>query len=71
MVTERRNFNSFPMERKALAVRAMVKKHCPKKEDLDPRKWMTRDKVKGFADLLHHNSDKDTDKSFDNNEMCE
>lgn len=49
----------------------MVKKHCPKKEDLDPRKWMTRDKVKGFADLLHHNSDKDTDKSFDNNEMCE
>lgn len=54
-----------------MAVRAMMKKHCPKKEDMDPRKWMTRDKVKGFTDLLHHHSDKDTDKSFDNNEMCE
>lgn len=60
------------MERRALALRAMVEKRCPKKEDLDPRKWMRQEAVRGFADfILNKHSDKDTDKSFDNKEMCE
>lgn len=58
------------MESRALAFRAMVKKHCPAKEDLDPRKWMRQESVRGFADfILNKNSDKDTDNSFDNKEM--
>lgn len=60
------------MERKALALKAMVKKHCPKKEDLDPRKWMNQETMKGFADfILMKHQDKDTDNSFDTKEMCE
>lgn len=59
------------MERKVLAVREMVKKHRPKKEDLDPRKWMRPEIMAGVADFMNKNSDKDTDNSFDNNEMCE
>ncbi len=60
------------MERRALALRAMVKEHFPKKEDLDPRKWMREETVRGFADfILNKHSDKDTDKSFDDKEMCE
>ncbi|XP_076588052.1 uncharacterized protein ankdd1b [Chaetodon auriga] len=58
------------MERKAVAMRAMLKKHCPTKEDLDPRKWMRQETVRGFADfIMNKHSDKDTDNSFDNNEM--
>ncbi|KAK2837365.1 hypothetical protein Q5P01_014577 [Channa striata] len=48
----------------------MVKKRCPKKENMDPRKWMRQETVKGFADfILDRNSEKETDNSFDNKEM--
>ncbi|KAM9857887.1 uncharacterized protein ankdd1b isoform 1-T2 [Aulostomus maculatus] len=58
------------MEKKALALTAAIKKHCPKKEDLDPRTWMGQEPVRGFTDfVLNKNSDKDTDNSFDNKEM--
>lgn len=60
------------MQKGALALKTMIKKHCPKKENLDPRKWMSQGTVKGFADfVLDKNSDKDVDNSFDNKEMCE
>ncbi|XP_068166805.1 ankyrin repeat and death domain-containing protein 1A [Antennarius striatus] len=58
------------MERRALALKAMVRERIPKKEDLNPRKWMNREAVREFTDLvLNKNSDVDTDKSFDNKEM--
>ncbi|XP_022611946.1 ankyrin repeat and death domain-containing protein 1B [Seriola dumerili] len=58
------------MERRALALREMIKKHCPKKENLDPRKWVTEETVRGFADFItNKHSDKETDNSFDNKEM--
>ncbi|XP_073323352.1 uncharacterized protein ankdd1b [Pagrus major] len=57
------------MERRALALRAMVKKHCPKKENLDPRKWMRQETVRGFADFVLNKNSEDTDNSFDNKEM--
>ena len=60
------------MERKALAFRAMMKKHGPKKENLDPRNWLKLDSVRGFADfVLNKHVDKDADGSFDHKEMCE
>jgi len=60
------------MEKRALALRVMIKKHYPKKENLDPRTWITEDTVKGFADFItNKHSDKETDNSFDNKEMCE
>ncbi|KAM6944981.1 uncharacterized protein ankdd1b [Lycodopsis pacificus] len=58
------------MERRALAVRAMIKKHQPKTETLDPRKWMREETVRGFADfILNKHSETETDNSFDNKEM--
>ncbi|KAM7416455.1 hypothetical protein PAMA_018488 [Pampus argenteus] len=58
------------MERRTLAVRQMIKKHCPKKENLDPRKWMRQETMEGFADfVLNKHSDKEVDNSFDNQEM--
>ncbi|XP_040012311.1 ankyrin repeat and death domain-containing protein 1B [Xiphias gladius] len=58
------------MERRALALRAMIKKHSPKKENLDPRKWMREEAVRGFADfILNKHLDLETDNSFDNKEM--
>ncbi|XP_070760393.1 ankyrin repeat and death domain-containing protein 1B [Enoplosus armatus] len=58
------------MERKAVALREMIKRHRPKKEDLDPRKWMRQETVKGFADfILNKHSDNNTDNSYDNKEM--
>ncbi|XP_049435757.1 ankyrin repeat and death domain-containing protein 1A [Epinephelus fuscoguttatus] len=58
------------MERRALALREMIRKHRPKRENLDPRKWMRMETVSGFAEfILNKNSDKDTDDSFDNKEM--
>lgn len=60
------------MEKRALTLQRTIKKHCPKKENLDPRKWMTQENMKGFADfVLDKNSDKETDDSFDSKEMCE
>lgn len=60
------------MEKRTLAFRAKIKERCPKKEDLDPRKWLGQETGRGFADfILNKHSDKDTDKSFDNKEMCE
>lgn len=60
------------MERKSLALRALIKNHSPNKEDLDPRKWMRGETVQGFADfVLNKDSDKETDNSFDNKEMRE
>lgn len=62
---------SFPMERRAVALRAMIKKHHPKKENLDPRTWMREETLRGFADFIRNkHSDKDTDTSFDTKEMC-
>lgn len=50
----------------------MIKKHRPKTENLDPRKWMKQETMRGFADfILNKDSDKETDNSFDNKEMCE
>ncbi|XP_044050943.1 ankyrin repeat and death domain-containing protein 1A [Siniperca chuatsi] len=58
------------MDRRALALKAMIKKHRPKKEDLDTRKWMRQETVRGFADfILNKHSDNDTDNSYDNKEM--
>ncbi|XP_068994985.1 ankyrin repeat and death domain-containing protein 1B isoform X1 [Embiotoca jacksoni] len=57
------------MEKGALALRSTVKKR-PKKENLDPPKWMRRETVSGFADfILNKSSDNDMDNSFDNKEM--
>ncbi|XP_023137265.2 ankyrin repeat and death domain-containing protein 1B [Amphiprion ocellaris] len=58
------------MERRALALKAMMKKHRPKKENLDARTWVRQETVKGFSDFVRNkHSDKETDNSFDNNEM--
>uniref|UniRef100_UPI0037E964DE ankyrin repeat and death domain-containing protein 1B n=1 Tax=Semicossyphus pulcher TaxID=241346 RepID=UPI0037E964DE len=58
------------MERKASALRSMIQKHSPKKEDLDPRNWMRQEAVRGFTEfVLNKQTDKDTDNSFDNKEM--
>ncbi|XP_018525235.1 ankyrin repeat and death domain-containing protein 1B [Lates calcarifer] len=58
------------MERRAVALRAMIKKHHPKKENLDPRTWMREETLRGFADFIRNkHSDKDTDTSFDTKEM--
>ncbi|XP_075871211.1 ankyrin repeat and death domain-containing protein 1A isoform X2 [Nelusetta ayraudi] len=58
------------MERPSLGLREMVRRHRPKREDLDPRKWMKRENVKGFTDFItNQHSDRDTDNSFDNKEM--
>ncbi|KAM3611906.1 uncharacterized protein V6R79_025675 [Siganus canaliculatus] len=58
------------MERRTQALRAMVNKYSPKKENLDPRKWMSQEALRGFADfVLNKNMSEDTDKSFDNKEM--
>ncbi|XP_008279675.1 ankyrin repeat and death domain-containing protein 1B [Stegastes partitus] len=58
------------MERRALAFKAMIKKHRPKKDNLDPRTWTRQETVRGFADFAgNKHSDKDTDNSFDNKEM--
>lgn len=60
------------MERPSSGLREMVRRHRPKREDLDPRKWMKRENVKGFTDFItNQHSDRDTDNSFDNKEMCE
>lgn len=60
------------MEKKALALRKMVKKHCPKKEDLDPRKWVSLETRMGFADFIfNQHTNRDVDNSFDNKQMCE
>ncbi|KAM4576696.1 ankyrin repeat and death domain-containing protein 1A [Odontesthes bonariensis] len=56
------------MERRALALKTMIKERGPKKDNLDPRKWVRPGTVGGFADLNKH-SDKETDDSFDNKEM--
>ncbi|XP_076016012.1 uncharacterized protein ankdd1b [Genypterus blacodes] len=39
------------------------------KENLDPRKWIKPEMMKGFNDFLNKNSDKEADLSFDNTEM--
>lgn len=55
-----------------LALRAKIKKHCPKKETLDPRHWMRQETLRGFADfVMNKNSEEETDNTFDNKEMCE
>ncbi|XP_061527756.1 LOW QUALITY PROTEIN: ankyrin repeat and death domain-containing protein 1A [Phycodurus eques] len=56
--------------KKALVLKEMIKKHCPKRENLDPRKWMKREPKKAFADLAlnKHPADK-MDNSFDDKEM--
>lgn len=60
------------MEGTSSGLREMIRKHRPRKEDLDPRKWMNREHLKGLTDMMtSHNSDTDTDNSFDNKEMCE
>ncbi|XP_068615407.1 ankyrin repeat and death domain-containing protein 1B-like [Brachionichthys hirsutus] len=58
------------MERRTLALKEMVKQRFPKKEELDPRKWVNQEAVREFTDfVLNKNSDLDTDRSFDNKEM--
>ncbi|KAM6930997.1 ankyrin repeat and death domain-containing protein 1A [Xenentodon cancila] len=58
------------MERRALALKTMIKERCPKRENLDPRKWKPEETVRGFTDfILNKRSDKETDNSFDNEEL--
>ncbi|XP_019722561.1 ankyrin repeat and death domain-containing protein 1A [Hippocampus comes] len=58
------------MEKKALALKEMMKTHVPKRKNLDPRKWMTQVPVKAFADLALNKQPEDKmDNSFDNKEM--
>ncbi|KAM9391903.1 ankyrin repeat and death domain-containing protein 1A [Pholidichthys leucotaenia] len=58
------------MERRAMHLRARFKRHFPKKEDLDPRKWVRIETERGFADfMLNKNSHKEADSSFDSKEM--
>ncbi|CAG5922549.1 unnamed protein product, partial [Menidia menidia] len=58
------------MERRALALKTMIKKRSPKTDNLDPRKWVRPETMRGFADfMLHKHSDKVKDNSFDNKEM--
>lgn len=59
------------MERRALALKEMVEKRCPKKETLDPRKWVRQETMKGFVDFVLNRDSDDTDSSFDSKEMCE
>lgn len=59
------------MERSTLGFRDMMRRHRPKREDLNPRKWMKHENVKGFTDfIMNQHSDRDMDNSFDNKEMC-
>ncbi|XP_047238255.1 ankyrin repeat and death domain-containing protein 1A [Girardinichthys multiradiatus] len=53
------------MEGRVLALRTMIKEHCPKMENLDLPKWMQQDTFKGPS----KHSDKETDDSFDTSEM--
>lgn len=58
------------MERSTLGFREMMRRHRPKREDLNPRKWMKHENMKGFTDFItNQHSDTDTDNSFDNKEM--
>ncbi|XP_033946255.1 ankyrin repeat and death domain-containing protein 1B [Pseudochaenichthys georgianus] len=58
------------MERRALTLKAKIQKHHLKTENLDPRKWMTQETVDAFSDfILNKHSDRETDNSFDNQEM--
>ncbi|KAM8761185.1 ankyrin repeat and death domain-containing protein 1A [Acanthopagrus schlegelii] len=57
------------MERRALASKAMVKKRGPKKETLDPRKWVRKETMRGFADFVLNRDSDDKDNSFDSKEM--
>lgn len=60
------------MKRRALTLKAKIQKHHLKTENVDPRKWMTQETVDAFADfILNKHSDRETDNSFDNQEMCE
>ncbi|XP_077379001.1 ankyrin repeat and death domain-containing protein 1A [Festucalex cinctus] len=55
---------------KALALKEMMKKHAPKRENLDPRKWMKQEPVKAFVDLTLNKYPEDKmDNSFDDKEM--
>ncbi|KAG7481441.1 hypothetical protein MATL_G00066540 [Megalops atlanticus] len=56
---------------KALALRDKVKNHpMLKKENLNPKTWMTAENLKGFTDfILHRETDSETDTSFDNVQM--
>ncbi|XP_051924391.1 ankyrin repeat and death domain-containing protein 1A [Hippocampus zosterae] len=58
------------MEKKALALKEMMKTQFPKRKNFDPRKWMTQVPVKAFADLALNKQPEDKmDNSFDNKEM--
>ncbi|XP_072244169.1 ankyrin repeat and death domain-containing protein 1A [Leuresthes tenuis] len=58
------------MERRALALKTMIKERGPKKDNLDPRRWVRPETIRGFSDfVLNKHSDKDTDDSFDSKEM--
>ncbi|KAI9521573.1 hypothetical protein NQZ68_003727 [Dissostichus eleginoides] len=58
------------MDRRALTLKAKIQKHRLKTENLDPRKWMRQETVDAFADfILNKHSDRETDNSFDNQEM--
>lgn len=60
------------MEGTSSGLRERIRNHRPRKEDLDPRKWMKHERVKAFTDIItSQHSDQDTDNSFDNKEMCE
>lgn len=54
------------------ALRAMVEKHRLQRYDPSIPKLGKREHLKEFGDLLlHPHQEKDTENTFDNNEMCE
>ncbi|XP_056275775.1 ankyrin repeat and death domain-containing protein 1B [Pseudoliparis swirei] len=58
------------MEKRAMDLKAMMKKHRPKTEDLDPRKWIKEETIMGFADFIsNRQSDRVEDTSFDDSVM--
>lgn len=54
------------MEKRALALREMIKK-----ENRDPRRWIKQGHVRGFADFMQSQQSDKEDNSFDDKEMCE
>lgn len=61
-----------PRRRGPLSLRDRMQNLSLKKENLDPRTWVRPEIVKGFTDFIRNKqTDKDTDRSFNNKEMCE
>ncbi|XP_037115828.1 ankyrin repeat and death domain-containing protein 1B isoform X1 [Syngnathus acus] len=66
----RLQLKNVTMEKKALALKEMIRRHVPKRENLDSWKWMKQEPVKAFVDtVLNKNTEDKMENSFDNKEM--